>query len=215
MRTSYSGLAERRCPSGEPAIGFWLGCPPAGKPFLDSFSNVGKIKTMRRILGRARATEPAVRVPWIRSNRRSGAADCRPHGSHDGHQVPQAPAPTQSSRSTTSQIADPRTRARTPPPEPSWQTSQLPPPGYSNAERHIALYTVSLYSMELNSLAPGRATLYPAEPRRSVLNALNCIPSSRPSHRRACSKHRPRPLHAKSPFHHGNSHRRKRPRHTD
>lgn len=89
---SYSGLAERRCPSGEPAIGFWLGCPPAGKPFLDSFSNLGNIKTMPRILGRARATEPAVRVPWIRSNRRSGAADCRPHGSHDGHQVPQAPA---------------------------------------------------------------------------------------------------------------------------
>lgn len=89
---SCARLAARRCPPGEPAIGLWLRCTQADKAFLDSFGDLGNIKAMPRILGRARATESAVGVSRISRNRRGGTADYHARRGHNGHQVLQVPA---------------------------------------------------------------------------------------------------------------------------
>ena len=83
---------------------------------------------------------------------------------------------------------------------------------------HIFRYTVALYGIADNKLVPGRCCVvdgYATELSCSVGSALSCIPSSRPSHRQACSGRRIPPLHVTSLFRPGNSRRRKRPRHTD
>ncbi|KQH75135.1 hypothetical protein AO501_29720 [Mycobacterium gordonae] len=89
---SCARLAACRCPPGEPAIGLWLRCTQADKAFLDSFGDLGNIKAMPRILGRARATESAVGVSRISLNRRGGTADYHARRGHNGHHLLQVPA---------------------------------------------------------------------------------------------------------------------------